>query len=54
MKRNISLYNIEDFRAYVNQQESLGRSVQSVTYFVKNEEIAKLVPYSILLTSLRI
>lgn len=44
MKRNISLYNIEDFRAYVNQQESLGRSVQSVTYFVKNEEIAKLVP----------
>ena len=45
MKRNISLYNIEDFHAYVNQQESLGRRVQSVTNFVKNEKIAKLVPY---------
>ena len=44
IKRDISLYAIEDFHAYVNQQESLGNRVLSVTNYVKNEDIAKLVP----------
>lgn len=44
-KRNISLYNFEDFRGYVSQQEALGKRVQSVTYYNKNEEIANLIPY---------
>ena len=45
IKRDISLYNIEDFRDYVSQQEALGNRVQSLTYFVKPEQIANLVPF---------
>ena len=45
IKREISLYKIEDFHDYVSQQEVLGNRVYSVTYFVKKEEIAKLVPF---------
>ena len=45
IKRNISLYHIEDFRAYESQQLTLGRTVQSITYFIKNNDIAKLVPF---------
>ena len=45
IKRDISLYAIEDFHAYVNQQESLGNRVLSVTNYVKNEDIARLVPF---------
>ena len=45
IKRDISLYHIEDFRAYESQQLTLGRTVQSITYFIKNNEIAKLVPF---------
>lgn len=44
IKRDISLYNIEDFHTYVNQQEALGYRVQSVTNYVKNDDIAELVP----------
>lgn len=44
IKREISLYNIEDFHTYVNQQEALGYRVQSVTNYVKNDDIAELVP----------
>lgn len=44
IKRDISLYNIEDFHTYVNQQETLGYRVQSVTNYVKNDDIAELVP----------
>ena len=44
IKRDISLYAIEDFHAYVNQQVSLGNRVLSVTNYVKNEDIAKLGP----------
>lgn len=44
-KRDIWLYHIEDFRGYVRLQEELGKRVQSVTYYVKNEEIAKLNPF---------
>ena len=44
IKREISLYNIEDFHTYVNQQEALGYRVQSVTNYVKNDVIAELVP----------
>ncbi len=44
-KRNISLYNIEDFHAYVSHQEELGNRIQSVTYYVKNEDIARLEPF---------
>lgn len=45
IKRDISLYHIEDFRAYESQQLALGKTVQSITYFIKNNEIAKLVPF---------
>lgn len=45
IKRDISLYNIEDFHTYVNQQEALGYRVQSVTNYVKNDDIAELVPH---------
>lgn len=45
IKRDISLYNIEDFHTYVNQQEALGYRVQSVTNYVKNDDIAELVPF---------
>lgn len=45
IKREISLYNIEDFGDYVCQQVALGKRVQSVTHYVKNEDIAKLIPY---------
>lgn len=44
IKRDISLYNIEDFHTYVNQQKALGYRVQSVTNYVKNDDIAELVP----------
>ena len=44
IKRDISLYNIEDFHTFVNQQEALGYRVQSVTNYVKNDDIAELVP----------
>lgn len=44
IKRDISLYNFEDFHTYVNQQEALGYRVQSVTNYVKNDDIAELVP----------
>lgn len=44
IKRDISLYTIEDFHAYVSLQESLGNRVHSVTNYVKDEDIAKLVP----------
>ena len=44
IKRDISLYNIADFHTYVNQQEALGYRVQSVTNYVKNDDIAKLDP----------
>jgi len=44
IKRDISLYNIEDFHTYVNQQEAMGYRVQSVTNYVKNDDIAELVP----------
>lgn len=45
IKRDISLYNIEDFRGYVSQQEALGKRVQTVTHYVKNEDIDKLVAF---------
>ena len=45
IKRDISLFHIEDFRAYESQQLALGRTVQSVTFFLKDKEIAKLVPF---------
>ena len=45
IKRDISLYAIEDFQAYVNQQEALGNRVLSVTHYVKNEDISRLVPF---------
>ena len=45
IKRDISLYHIEDFHAYESQQLALGKTVQSVTYFLNNKEIAKLVPF---------
>lgn len=45
IKRDISLYNIDDFHIYVNQQEALGNRVLSVTNYVKNEDIARLVPF---------
>lgn len=45
IKRDISLYHIEDFRAYESQQLALGNRVQSVTYFLDKNEIAKLVPF---------
>lgn len=45
IKRDVSLYTIEDFHAYVSLQESLGNRVQSVTNYVKDEDIAKLVPF---------
>lgn len=45
IKRDISLYHIEDFHAYESQQLVLGRTVKSVTYFLKDIEIAKLVPF---------
>lgn len=45
IKREISLYNIEDFHTYVNQQEALGYRVQSVTNYMKNDDIAELVPF---------
>lgn len=45
IKRDISLYNIDDFHIYVNQQEVLGNRVLSVTNYVKNEDIARLVPF---------
>lgn len=45
IKRDISLYHIEDFRLYESQQLALGKIVQSVTYFLNNKEIAKLVPF---------
>ena len=44
IKRDISLYSIEDFHAYVSLQESLGNRIQSITNYVKDEDIAKLVP----------
>lgn len=44
-KREVSLYNTGDFHAYVSQQEALGRRVRSITYFTKNDEIARLVPF---------
>lgn len=43
-KREISLYYTVDFHAYVSQQEAAGRRVRSITYFTKNDEIARLVP----------
>lgn len=45
IKRDISLYNIDDFHIYVNQQVALGNRVLSVTNYVKNEDIARLVPF---------
>lgn len=45
IKRDISLYKIEDFNGFVCQQEALDKRVQSVTYYIKNEDIAKLVPF---------
>lgn len=44
-KREVSLYNTGDFHAYVSQQEALGRRVKSITYYVKSDEIARLVPF---------
>lgn len=44
-KREVSLYYTGDFHAYVSQQEALGRRVRSITYFTKNDEIARLVPF---------
>ena len=45
IRRDISLYHIEDFRAYESQQLALGNRAQSVTYFLDKNEIAKLVPF---------
>lgn len=45
IRRDISLYKIEDFNSYVSLQETLDKRVQSVTYYSKNEDIAKLVPF---------
>lgn len=45
IKRDTSLYNIDDFHIYVNQQVALGNRVLSVTNYVKNEDIARLVPF---------
>ena len=45
IKRDISLYSIEDFYVYVNQQEALGKRVQSISYFNKKEKIDTLNPF---------
>lgn len=44
-KRNISLYNIDDFYAYESQEESLGKRIQSISFFAKSEQIKSLVPF---------
>lgn len=49
IKRDISLYNIDDFRVYENQQELLGRKVQSITYYAKPEQINTLDPSEIII-----
>ena len=45
IKRDSSLYSIEDFYVYVNQQEALGKRVQSISYFNKKEKIDTLNPF---------
>lgn len=44
IKIDIALYKIEDFQCYVSQQKALDKSVHSITYFIKTEEISSLSP----------
>lgn len=45
IKRDISLYHIADFRVYERQQLAMGKTVQSITFCAKPEEINDLIPF---------
>lgn len=45
IKRDISLYRIEDFRAYESQQMALGKTVQSISFCAKPDQISNLIPF---------
>ena len=45
IKRDISLYHIEDFRAYESQQMALGKTVQSISFCAKPDQISNLIPF---------
>lgn len=45
IKRDISLYHIEDFRAYESQQMTLGKTVQSISFCAKPDQISNLIPF---------
>lgn len=45
IKRDISLYHIEDFRAYESQQMALGKTVQSISFCAKSDQISNLIPF---------
>ena len=45
IKRDISLYHIEDFRAYESQQMALGKTVHSISFCAKPDQISNLIPF---------
>lgn len=45
IKRDISLYHIEDFRAYESQQLALGKTVHSISFCAKPDQINNLIPF---------
>ncbi len=45
IKRDISLYHIEDFHAYESQQLALGKTVQSISFCAKPDQINDLRPF---------
>ena len=45
IRRDISLYHIEDFRAYESQQMALGKTVQSISFCAKPDQINDLIPF---------
>lgn len=45
IKRDISLYHIEDFRVYESQQMALGKTVQSISFCAKPDQISNLIPF---------
>ena len=45
IKRDISLYHIEDFRSYESQQLALGKTVQSISFCAKPDQINSLIPF---------
>lgn len=45
IKRDISLYNIDDFYAYENKLKLLHKRLNSITFFTKEEDIKTLIPF---------